>query len=51
MQLARKHCTWIHNEPIDSVAFVGDEERDVQRRTLLAVKLLIVGDGAVAIGV
>jgi hypothetical protein len=41
----------IHDEAIDAVALFRDNEGNVERWALLVINLLIVGDGAGAVGV
>ena len=50
-QLARKHRAGICGEAVDAVAPLRYDEGDIERWALLVINLLIVGDGAGAVGV
>ena len=43
-QLAGEHRARIHDESVDAVAILGDDEGDVQRRALPAVQRSLVGN-------
>jgi hypothetical protein len=48
-QIAGKDRSWIGRKPVDSVAILGDYERDVQRRTLLVINYLVIRNRSCAI--